>query len=918
MYSNFGLSQERKIHKAIEYIQTNEFEKAEESIQNLNQKATTSPLPLMLKSHLLGSRSYSKYDLDSSFIYYSLAIEKLKKLEEKQQVEICVDFKLCLVNSQKVMDSMASVALQIYKSYNNIEKMRAFNKLYEGTSSIKASNDFIEELYYKNSLEINTTSAYLDFLSLYPKSSKKDELTHKIYEIEFNIVVSKNDKNSFQNYIETYPNSNFVGEVRNKIERLDYEKTKSSDNLNDFTTFTRTYPNSQFEKELLEIYERPFYDEAVKKRDLKLLNNFKLQYPKSKYLFDVNELICEIAFQDVRKVNTRNAYREFVRLFPNSKFEEEAQKKIVELFPILPKLLGNGKYKYIDKYTGEDIFGIEFDKAELFKNNQAIVVQNSRYGVIDEFGKMTVPCDFDNIRLCENPNFYLVTSNERNGLYNIDGKKILNVEYKIDFSCESMEFIGFNPFYKEESYNELPELLFRIVNKELVRYSCPYDELPRFDNGLAIVSKGNDFENMKLGTYAVINKNFQEVIPFKYNYIYPVYQDTNLFYFNVGGEADYLIHGDGLFPYSGKWGLINRTGKILIPAIFDKLEALYLSNKSNSVYFVANHGRRTNTGEEPEIIGNCGLIDIDGNEIIPFEYQEIIIGGKNELIVNKGGGLRYSEGGSYVSGGRWGVVDFSHKVKVPLIYDEVSLIENNYIVRKGAKIGEYNEMIGGKYGVINSENKLLIPITYDYIDPYSSNELIFVSTGCNFFNEGDGFSYPYGGKWGAFDQTGKLILNINYSEIFSTIDSNLVKINSGKLYGNGYLGEIKFEGKFGLSDCSGKLILPVKFDEIEVTSNFIFVRIGDKYQIYSKQGVLMNDKKYDYLNELSNNYISFRVGEKNGIMNPDASEFIPAKFWATKTDYGYEYAISYEAPYFHILEAGYTFYATEKGEIFKE
>ncbi len=165
------------------------------------------------------------------------------------------------------------------------------------------------------------------------------------------------------------------------------------------------------------------------------------------------------------------------------------------------------------------------------------------------------------------------------------------------------------------------------------------------------------------------------------------------------------------------------------------------------------------------------------NEIIPFEYQDITDGGKDQLIVNKGGWLGFEEYGVFVTGGKWGVIDISNKVKVPIIYDEVSHIMDNYIVRKGAKINEYGGAIGGKYGVVTSENKNVIPLTYDYINESSSGNSIIVALGCQTYSETEGLFMPHGGKWGAFDQKGKIILTTNFSEITTTSDPNLLILN---------------------------------------------------------------------------------------------------------------------------------------------
>ena len=912
--------QERKINKTIEYIHSKEFDKAEEITTNLFNKTPLNPSVLLVKSMLMGSLGYSKYNIDSCYIYYSRAVKETEKLDSKSQTELCVDFKLCLSRSLFVKDSIANIAFPSYKSQNSIEKMKQFNKLYEGTLSIEFSTIFIEELYFKNTQEANNSKAYVDFLTMYPNSNKKEIATSKIHEFEFQRVNLLNNKSDFQNYIVTYPKSIFCKEVRQKIEGIDYESLKISKSLNEYEEFIKNYPNSSNLNEVLELFETPFYEQTISKRDITSLNNFKRRYPTSNRLNKINEIICEISFEEVKKLNTLVSFKQFVKFFPNSKFEAEAQKKIAELYPIVPKLLANGKYIYVDKFSGNTLINSVYDKASIFENNQAIVIQNGKYGVIDESGKTIVPILFDDVSKCSNPDLYLVTLNERQGLYNNEGQKLLNTDYKIDFNSDTKELIGFNLFGKDVEYGELPEYLFRIVNKSLVKYQCPYDNVPYFSDGLAIVSKGNDLDNSKLGVYSIINTDFQELIPFKYNYIETAGESTGLFFFNIGGEGN--LHEEGIYVYNGKWGVINANGKVLIPAIFDKIDYLYSSDNSLKKHlFIANRGRNTDTGEDPAITGNCGLIDMNGTEIIPFEYQDIFYGGEDKLIVNKGGQIAFSYfGDTYISGGKCGVIDYSNKVKVPIIYNDVILNGKNYIVRKGAKLDESVEKyIGGKFGVVTGENQIIMPLTYDFIELYTEAPLYIMSMGCRpMLNTPDPFGLSvFGGKWGFADLNGKIILPTNFSEVLTTNDTNLVLLNTGKVFDNEY-GELKAEGKYGVSDRSGKLIIPIKFDEINVTSNFIFAKTGTKYQIYNKQGVLFSDKKYDDLSSLSNNFISFRIGEKNGILKPDGTELFLAKFWATKNENGYEQDIELEGSYFKIKEAGSYFYATETGDIFRE
>lgn len=914
LFVNSFFSQDRKVNKALEYIQTQKYDDAEEVIKGLQKKNATFSATYYVQSMLYGSKTFKRYNIDSCYVFYNKAIDALRTLDIKEQTEICTDFKLCLSNAQNTKDSIAGVAFAQYKKYEKIEKMVAFNNLYKGTPFIQLSNELIEELYYDIALNKNTTEGYLDFLKMYPTSTKKDNVTKRIHKIEYDLVVSKNDKSFYNDYLSKYPTSIHYKDVEKKIEKLDYEKTKLSMEIDDFEFFMKKYYNSDYLPEILTIYETVYYNEAIKKREITQLNKFKMTYPNSNYSSEINQLICDVTYESVKEQNTMGAYKEFVKIFPNSKYDKEAKNKIIELFPIVPKLLLNGKYEYIDKNTGLSINNKEYEKVNLFENNQAIVMQNSKYGVIDEHGRAIIPTQYDDVSRCTNPDLYLVKINNKMNVFNNEGRQLLKADSDVELSEQTNDFIGFNNIGKE--YGEgLPDYVFRIVNKELVKYQCPYDDIPEFDStGIAVVSKGktNEGDNPKLGMYALINKDFQEIIPLKYDYIEQVYGYEELYYFNVGGIAGY---GEGgmIVAQGGKWGLLNSTGKVLIPAVFDKLEFLHLNNKTKSIYFLANRGRKISDSEEPNFAGNCGLIDINGNEIIPFEYQEIFVGLDNQFIVNKGGALEFGRWGySYIQGGKWGVVDITNTIKIPIIYDDLYKIRQYYIVAKGSKKGS-------KHGILSIDNKIITPLIYDYITyDYQTEKIVLTCMGCKNYSEFDGPEIVYGGQWGAIQNNGKLILNNNFSEILTTNDTNLLILNTGKIYGNEYPGEVKYEGKFGLSDINGKLILPLKFDEITVETNFIFAKLQGKYLIYTKKGELFLDKKFESLSALSNNFISYRLGEKNGILKPDGSELFPPRFWATKNEDGYSYDIGIEGPYFKIVEAGNYFYATEKGDVFRE
>lgn len=928
---NQAFCQDRKVFKALEQIKGKEFEKVEEIIKTLSQKSDNLCLVYLLHSKLFGSLDYSKYNNDSCFIYFSKSFNELTILEPNLQVEICSNFNLCLISGNSVKDSIALVAFNLYKDEKSIARMKQFNRIYTGTGLINTSNNYIEELSYNQAIESNSTPILKAFLDEFPFSGKCKEITNKIHIIEYERVKQINDKISYQAYLDAYPSSSFNKEIMGRIENIDFENVKFSLDIQQYDQFIQQYPNSAYKSELQTIFEPIAYNQAVSTRNRGLFEDFIVRFPKSNSVKNVMDLICQLDYEQALRENTLISFQEFIKNHPNSKHQNEVVIKIAELFPLVPKLKANGKYCYIDKFTKAVIIPQEFEDAGLFENYRAKVKLNGKYGLIDQYGKTVIPCLYNDVfQLYSNPDYYISTSEyssgessiTKEGLYNVEGVQLLSPAYNIE-SYES-SYIKVRPFdYIDRGEDEFT--FYKLINKRIETYSCQYDDIPYFDeNGFAIVTKNlyrdDPYEfpyensNESQVEFALINKSFTEVIPLSYKFLMPLYENSEFFLFNTGGELNSTFN-DVLMPFGGKWGLVNNKGSVIIPAVFDGLESLNPNDSIYKEYLVARRG--VNWDDLSNSAGVCGLIDINGNELIPFEYQNISIGIKNHLIVNKGGTLQFTRYNfTFVDGGKSGVIDFSNRSIIPIIYNEIvsAELEGGYIVRKGI-IGE-----NAKFGVLSPSNKTVIPITFDYIDCLNGNFQgggYSVKMGCKFNCENSwGYCYPYQGIEGVFDINGKVIFTVNFTEIYVSRDSNLVVLNTGKIYKDDY--DIKVEGKYGLSDVHAKIIIPIKYDEITVASNLIFAKSGNKYQLFSKNGNLLNEKKYDEINELLNDYIFYRIGEKYGLMKPDGSELFPAKFWATKNEYGYEQGIYWEAPLFRLEEGGQVFYANDKGEIFKD
>ncbi|MDR1056144.1 MAG: WG repeat-containing protein, partial [Prevotellaceae bacterium] len=149
---------------------------------------------------------------------------------------------------------------------------------------------------------------------------------------------------------------------------------------------------------------------------------------------------------------------------------------------------------------------------------------------------------------------------------------------------------------------------------------------------------------------------------------------------------------------NGKWGVIDETGKEVIPVKYDALE-----------YFYGNSSMA-----KASLNGKWGFIDKLGNEIIPIKYDWIGNFWRSLAMVSLDG--------------KWGLVDNTGREVTPVKY---------------AKLGVFSEglapvSLNGKWGFIDETGEEVIPIKYDDFERFT-----------------DGIAkVSISGKWGTIDKYG--------------------------------------------------------------------------------------------------------------------------------------------------------------------
>lgn len=292
-----------------------------------------------------------------------------------------------------------------------------------------------------------------------------------------------------------------------------------------------------------------------------------------------------------------------------------------------------------------------------------------------------------------------------------------------------------------------------------------------------------------------------------------------------------------------KWGVLNSSGAEVIAPMYqemiiipDKSRDIFLctydvneqtgeyktkavNNKNEQVYTgyrkieaLENFDSDKNIWYEEDVLkveinGKWGLINLNGNQILPAEYDNIetLKGIKNSLIVEKSGliGLVNNKGVKIVN------TDFT----------EIMALGKDY------KEGYITVNADGKYGVTSFSGKQLLENKYEKID--------------NIYGE-TYFIIREGEKQKLVNHSGEIIIEDGFDEIVQIAASGIV---------------FKKDNKYGLMDLQKNILIEAKYDELKEINKNIFKAIKD-----SKCGVVTEKDETKIQFEYSDIYNDSKAG----------------------------------------------------------
>ena len=373
------------------------------------------------------------------------------------------------------------------------------------------------------------------------------------------------------------------------------------------------------------------------------------------------------------------------------------------------------------------------------------------------------------------------------------------------------------------------------------------------------------------GSYGVINIKGTTILEPEYDAIMADGYYNEETKYEKAGFILRVVTDDGY-----RFGYADRTGKIILDTLYNEISRL-TEVKGDDVYLVTStNGRYGLYKNNKEILANeytdisfdpnnnllivqkdqaQGVVDLEGNNIVPIDYDSIIIGGKyidaqkgEETVVFDSNGnnlntdiLSYNQVSDLAividKNNNYNIVDSSGNKKLKENYTYIEYFNNNYfIVTKD-----------GKTGVINGNGNVVINLEYDAIQAIDgTNVLQAIKTNENRTDIIDSNMNIHEGIVNA-----NVVKKDNYIKVYSETEMKYYDLSGNEityksLYPNNTLYASTNNGKWGLVDSNGEVVVNYDYDMVtEQNGNVFGVKKDGVWQVIDINGELVSDNKYN-------------------------------------------------------------------------
>lgn len=511
----------------------------------------------------------------------------------------------------------------------------------------------------------------------------------------------------------------------------------------------------------------------------------------------------------------------------------------------------NGKSGVIDK-TGKTIIEPQYDYVQIPNPSKPIFVCLYDYNVDNKEytskvlngNNKEILTKYKNVQAIPNNNTSISNSyqtqilrykeNDKYGLINLNGNKITSAIYE---SIETLEYKdGILKIKKDGKYG-----LIDINGDEAVK--------PEYNS---ITTDGYYNENSKYDKSGyIVNVRTNE--GYRYGYVnYKGRQTLDTMYTNIKRITE--IKNDDfvyLITYSnGKAGIL-KNGQTLIENAYEDIEY----DAVNNIIVLQQNAKQ-------------GVYDLEGNMILPIQYENVTFAGKylnankdGKLLVFDAAGKLQSED-SYksvdsVANGKYSITTNRDNQYGVIDSNKTNILENKYSYIEYAFDNYFIVSLGGKSGVIDGNNNIIIPAEKDIVQNIRGTNMIQI------IDSSTNTSEIYNKKMEkvSTQKDARIYIKNNYIEIASAnnieyFDFDGNKQDANKIYPENKMFAKQQDGKWGYVDKDGNTVVEFKYEMATDINEYGFgaIKLNGKWGVIDQNGNVVKEPTYE-LSEYNPNFI---------------------------------------------------------------
>ena len=502
-----------------------------------------------------------------------------------------------------------------------------------------------------------------------------------------------------------------------------------------------------------------------------------------------------------------------------------------------------------------------------------VLNQDGKYGVIDKNGNIIITPEYTDVKI-PNPQKAVFVCYEDNGII-----KILNQNGEEKYTeYEKVEPIRLNNVSSSLMYEKTVLKYYENGKYGLIDFEGKEVTNPIYDDIQSLAYREGNLLIQQNKKYGIIDPNGKVIIK-------PEYDNISSDNYNINIEqSGYIV--ENITDEGYRYGYINNDGKMILKTEFNELSRVTNIENKNDIYFIlAQNGRFGVNRNNKNIINyeyqsisydnenkiwvvekskKYGIADLDGNIIIPVEYDEISIDSDhiyaqnaqeqkvydakgNEENINFGEHVINTSNDNYkIFGSKenllYGVKNSNEEIIIEEKYDYIEYLFDKYFIASDQS---------GKLGIIDDEDNIVLEFKFDSINKIENSDNLIQTLDLEKNTVG-----IYGNQIQEICilENGIIENKQNYIRIYNENDS-LYFDKSGNQKTNKELLELpmyanKKDGKWGFEDKEENVKVEYEYDRVTEFNEYGFAGIqkDGKWGVIDKNGEIILDPIYEFDN----------------------------------------------------------------------